>query len=71
MPSSDTLDPTTKAAIQEAVAAALRDNRDWLRELVQDALVEAADAEARREADLREALARARQAYPAAPHGQA
>ena len=71
MPSSDTLDPTTKAAIQEAVAAALRDNRDWLRELVQDALVEAADSEARREADLREALARARQAYPAAPHGQA
>ncbi|MEM1116429.1 MAG: hypothetical protein AAF845_19445 [Bacteroidota bacterium] len=71
MPSSDTLDAATKDAIQEAVAAALRDHRDWLREVVQDALMEAADAEARREADLREALARARQDYPAAPHGQA
>lgn len=71
MPSSDTLDPTTKAALRDAVTAALHDNRDWIREVVQEALLEAADAEARREADLREALARARQSYPSAPHGQA
>ena len=71
MPSSDTLDPATMAALRDAVTAALHDNRDWIREVVQEALLEAADAEARREADLREALARARRSYPAAPHGQA
>lgn len=71
MPSSDPLDPATQKAIREAVAAALRDHRDWLRELVQEALLEAADAEARREADLRDALAQARRSYPAAPTGRA
>lgn len=70
MPSSDTLDPTTQKAIREAVASALRDNRDWLREVVQEALLEAADAEARREADLRDAVATVRQAYPT-HHGRA
>ena len=70
MPSSDTLDPDTQDAIRKAVAAALRDNRDWLRDLIQDALLDAADAEARREADLRDAVATAQQTY-ATHHGRA
>ena len=46
------------------------ENRDWLRELVQEALLEVATAEARREADLRAAHAE-RQRPHAVPHGQA
>lgn len=57
-------------ALKEALTDALRDNRDWLRELVQEALVEVADAEARREADLRAAHAERQRPY-LAPHGQA
>lgn len=58
-----------RAVIQEALAAALRDNREWLREVVQEALVEVAHAEARREAELRVEAGRQRP-YPL-PHGQA
>ncbi len=70
MSASDTLDPTTQAALKEAVAEALRENREWLRDLVQDALVEVAVAEARREGEVRAALASVQRAFPA-PHGQA
>ena len=70
MPSSDTLDAATRDAIQDAVAAALHDHRDWLRDLVHDALMEAASAEARREADLRDAAASSHPGFPA-PHGRA
>ena len=55
----------TPAALKTAVAEALRENREWLRDLVQDALVEAAQAEARREAEARAALADPRRAFPA------
>ena len=57
-------------ALKLALSEVLRENRDWLRELVQDALLEVADAEARREADLRAAHAERQRPY-AAPHGQA
>ena len=59
--------PQARALIQDAVASALRDNREWLRELIQDALLEMADAEARREADLRVGEP---QPFPL-PHGRA
>ena len=58
-----------RALIKEALADVLRENREWLRELVQEALVEVAHAEARREADLRVEGGRQRP-YPV-PHGQA
>ena len=61
--------PETRALVRDAVAVALRENRDWLRELVQEALVEVAHAEARREADLRVEADR-RRPYPV-PHGHA
>ena len=61
--------PTDRDALKEALAEVLRENRGWLRDLVQDALVDAADAEARREADLR-AYADRRRAFPA-HHGRA
>ena len=67
MTDSDT--PETRALVEAAVATALRENREWLRELVQEALVEVAHAEARREADLR-ATADRRRPYPV-PHGLA
>lgn len=57
------------AALKVALTEVLRENREWLRDLVQDALVEAADAEARREDDLRAQLAH-RQQFPVPP-GQA
>ena len=66
MPDSATPD---RDALKEALAEVLRENRGWLRDLVQDALVEAADAEARREAELR-AYADRRRAYPT-HHGHA
>ena len=62
--------PDDRDALKEALAEVLRENRDWLRELVQDALVEVADAEARREADLRAAHVRRQQPLPV-PHGRA
>ena len=40
-------------ALKAAVVDALRDNRDWLRDLVQEALETCAMDEAQREADLR------------------
>ena len=60
-------------ALKAAVVAALRDNREWLRELVLDALAEAdaeAEAETRREADAVAALYDPRVAL-GAPHGRA
>ena len=68
MTNFDTPDtPDARALVKDAVAAALRDNREWLRELVQEALVEVADAEARREADVRVHESRP---FPI-PHGRA
>ena len=58
-----------RALIKDALATVLRENREWLRELVQEALVEVAHAEARREADLRVETGRQRP-YPV-PHGRA
>lgn len=59
--------PATRALVKDAVASALHDNRDWLRELIQEALVEMAHAEARREADVRIHETRP---FPV-PHGRA
>lgn len=70
MPASDTLDPTTQAAIEAAVSAALRDNHEWLRDLIQEALVEAATAEAHREEERRAALVGSHHGFPA-QRGQA
>lgn len=58
-----------RALVKDALAEVLRENRDWLRTLVQEALVEVAHAEARREADLRIETDRQRP-YPV-PHGRA
>ena len=52
-------DTPTPDALKTAVAAALRENQDWLREVVQEALVAAADAEALREHEVRSLHARA------------
>ena len=62
--------PGAHTALKEAMTDALLENRDWFRELVQEALLEVATAEARREADLRAAHAE-RQRPHAVPHGQA
>ena len=62
--------PDARDALKDALTEALRENRDWLRELIQEALVEVADAEARREADLRAAYAD-RQRPHLVGHGQA
>ena len=53
--STDDLDTDV---LKAAVADALRENRDWLREVVQDALESCAMDEAQREAELRADLAR-------------
>ncbi|WP_412060198.1 hypothetical protein [Rubrivirga sp. IMCC45206] len=60
---------TDRDALKEALTEVLRENRDWLRELVQEALVEVAHAEARREADAHAAGEPMRE-Y-ALPHGRA
>ena len=65
-----TPDAAARAALKDALSDALRDNRDWLRELIQEALLDMADAEARRDHDLRGAHAERHGAYRA-PHGQA
>ena len=57
-------------ALRDAVTEALRENREWLRELVQEALLEVAVAEAKRAADLRAHEAEQRGAFPAT-RGQA
>lgn len=62
--------PGARAAMKQAMTEALLENRDWFRDLVQEALLEVAVAEARREADVRAAYAE-RQSSPAVPHGQA
>ena len=65
-------DTTDRADLKNALAEVLRENQDWLRELVHDALVDAADAEARRERDVRSVHARAdaHRAFPTV-YGQA
>lgn len=60
--------PDARAHLKAALTDALRENRDWLREVIQEALVDVAHAEARREADLR--LDRERGPFPL-PHGRA
>ena len=45
-------------ALKAAVTEALRENRDWLREVVQEALESCAMDEAQREAEVRAAAAR-------------
>ena len=69
MPDFATTDDA-RDALKEALTEVLRENRDWLRELVQEALVEVADAEARREADLRAAYGDRQRPHLIA-HGQA
>ncbi|HEX8386390.1 MAG TPA: hypothetical protein VF576_09410 [Rubricoccaceae bacterium] len=54
----------TRADLKLVIAEALRDNRDWIREVVQEALEECAGDEARREAEFRAALADPRVAFP-------
>ena len=65
-PGEPTLPVLTRADLRRVVAEALRDNRDWIREVVQEALDEVALDEARREADFRAAIADPRVAFPAA-----
>ena len=66
MSSFDTPAPLTKDAIKNAVAECLSENREWLRDLIQEALVEAARAEAQREADVRSALTDPAHLFPPA-----
>lgn len=54
----------TSADLKRVVAEALRDNRDWIREVVQEALEDCAEGEARREAEFRAALADPHVAFP-------
>ena len=54
----------TSADLKRVVAEALRDNRDWIREVVQEALEDCAADEARRESDFRAALADPHVAFP-------
>ncbi|MEM0963446.1 MAG: hypothetical protein AAGK21_13015 [Bacteroidota bacterium] len=56
-------------ALKAALTEALRENREWLRDLVQEALVEIAEAEARHEAEVR-GTGVVDPAFPV-PHGQA
>ena len=65
-------DTPTRTDLKLALAEVLRENQDWLRDLVQEALVDAADAEARREHDVRSVHARAdaHRAFPTV-HGVA
>ena len=62
--------PAARAALKEALTDALRENRDWLREIVQEAILDMADAEARRDHDLRVTHDERHGAYRA-PHGRA
>lgn len=64
MSTSDTA-PLTRADLHAALTDVLRDNRDWLREVVQEALESAAHDEARREAEYRASLVDPRRAFPA------
>lgn len=57
--------PLTRADLHAAIADVLRDNREWLRDVVQEALESAAHDEARREAEYRAALVDPRRAFPA------
>ena len=52
-------DTPSHADLKTALAEVLRENQEWLREVVQEALVDAANAEARREHDVRTLHARA------------
>lgn len=63
-PGEPTLPVLTRADLRRVVAEALRDNRDWIREVVQEALDEVALDDARREADFRAAVADPRVAFP-------
>lgn len=60
------LDAAVRLAVREEVARALRAERDWLRDLVQEALENAAHDEARRESEHRAAMADPRRGYAAA-----
>jgi DNA-binding protein YbaB len=60
----------SRAELKSAVEEALRDNREWLRDLIQEALEEAAGAEERREQKIRAALQASPRSLPAA-RGQA
>ena len=71
MPSSDLagepdMPLVSHADLKRAIAEALRDNRDWIREVVQEALEDCASDEARREAEFRAALSDPRVAFPPA-----
>jgi hypothetical protein len=56
----------TRDDLRDVLTEVLRDNRDWLRELVQEALESAAHDEAMREAEYRDALVDPRRAFPVA-----
>lgn len=59
--------PAARALVKDALTAVLQENREWLSELIQEALVDVAHAEERREADLRTHEMRP---FPR-PHGRA
>lgn len=64
LPGEPTMAILSRADLKQAIAEALRDNREWIREVVQEALEECAGDEARREAEFRAALADPRMAFP-------
>jgi len=64
LPGEPAMPILTSADLKRVVAEALRDNREWIREVVQEALEECAGDEARREAEFRAALADPRVAFP-------
>lgn len=57
-------DTQLRADLKAAVSEALRDNRDWLRDLVREAIEDIAREEAEFQADARAALADPRVALP-------
>ena len=54
----------SRADLQAAVSEALRENRDWFRDLVRDALEDVAREEEAFQTDARAALADPRVAFP-------
>lgn len=62
--------PLSRDDLKAALSDALRENRDWVREVVQEALEDLARDEARREAEYHAARRDPRIAFPA-PEGHA
>lgn len=64
MPTPSTHGEARDLTIKSAIEEVLHENRDWLRNLVREALEDAAHAEMEREAEIRAHLADPRTAIP-------